>query len=167
MRRIGFRLWVLFALCFAGYLFWANGGRLVRAFEIAYSPPVFPYSWTVVPVDCLKARGAADMDYVKALPDPRLIDHSLVPMAEEPEVPGRLLCWYTLSRYRYLFAEFRHANDDDLIDNLYRSVYLMQSPRETPWLLLLRILTLAFGVPAAVLLTGRLIFTPWRKAGAV
>jgi hypothetical protein len=105
-----------------------------------------------VPVLCGQARGAAGTDYAvkeKGKPGPWDI-------YREQNIAET--CWYSLARYRTLYPEYNDMSDQELVRKLYASRGLLTFwdliPAPTPWATLGMWVSIALGIPLAVLVLG-------------
>lgn len=71
-------------------------------------------------------------------------------------------CWYELPNFRKLYTEYNDLSDQELTDKLYHAVGIPLSPVH-PWTMLLKVVTVALGIPILTFFFGRLTF--WVMAG--
>jgi hypothetical protein len=88
-----------------------------------------------IPVNCNDARGKIGDDY------------------DSRNDGGKNNCWYALGKFRVLYPEYRDLTDDQISDRLYEKAG-MPLTHPSPWILLLKTLSIAIGVPLIVLAVG-------------
>ena len=101
----------------------------------------------LLPMDCNRVlRGKADIDYSR-------------------DKKGH--CWFTIKNFRMLYPEYNDLSDRDLSDRLYQMARIRLGPSvqasPAPWVLLLKTIAIAFGVPFSVLALGAAF--GWAAAG--
>jgi hypothetical protein len=131
-RRGFFRLWVLGSALFVIAMAISNYAEIKHQFDLGNFEPD-------VPVLCSDARGVEGTDF----------------SSNPPWEEGKDSCWYTLSKFRPLYPEYKDLSDEDLIFELYKKRGFSSIQHLTnPWMTLLTDIGIAFGVPLIVLILG-------------
>jgi hypothetical protein len=145
LRRGLLRLWLLFAICFAGFVFAISFPSLRKEFEAAAAARAA--TEYVLPVDCKDARGVVEADYLER------------PFRDDGP---RTACWYADEKFRRLFPEYSAMSNEDIATYLYAKFGVRVS-KPAPWTTLIRTVGIALGFPLAVFLIG--IAFVWAFAG--
>lgn len=129
-KRGLFRLWIIFLIIFATVTILSSIDIIKNEFKNA--------AWVqthqlMLPVDCAKARGKLSLDYINNL-------------------EGNF-CWYTNSKFRLFYPEYKDLNDEQLSIKLYEKANIKITPSR-PWIVLLKVISLALGIPIAIFVLG-------------
>jgi hypothetical protein len=131
LRRGLFRLWIVFAVLFASVAAIVSFDGVRDEFRNASVKNAGSHFALLVPVDCLQARGQLDSDYYK----------------------NAGYCWYEMPKFRALYPQYKHWEDSELSEELYKKIGIIL-PERRPWTKLAQAAGLALGIPVAVLLLG-------------
>jgi hypothetical protein len=141
------RLWVVGSALFILAIAALHGPEIVDEFKAAEAS-VIPTGYTeLVPYNCAEARGQADKDYDKIVPN-------------DPSDPSGNYCWYEIDKFRALYSEYADEDDHDLSVRLHEQVG-MHIKTGRP--LLKKWIAIALGGPFAILLLG--VLFAWVIAG--
>lgn len=177
-RQGFFRFWVIGSALFVVAVAAINYGDIKAQFEASAFKKVWEQDELAVPIRCKNARGTAGTDFQLGLFD------DLIPATRRETRPVNPsdYCWYAISKFRLLYPEFKNLSDKGLASKRYVDLpppppgFVVERSRDDelidaegenadphPWLLLLRLATIAFGIPLIVLILGACL--AWALSG--
>ena len=132
-RRGLFRLWIVGTALFVIAVAFVSYGEIKQQFDDIAVMHVLEADELAVPVQCADARGVADADYTVQFAN----------------------CWYAMSKFRRLYPEYNDLSDNELTRKLYdvRGI-AAASELPNPWKTLGMWVSIALGIPLAVLVLG-------------
>lgn len=146
IRRGVLRLWVIFSMLFVLGVSVSSYRTIQEEFAAAtrardsFAIIAKQLGGTMLlPIDCVEIRGDT-------------ADYSM----------DQGHCWYTVSRFRELFPEYKDLADVDLSDRLYAKAGIPLTYPQ-PWIKVLETVGVAFGIPLAALVLGWCV--AWVLAG--
>jgi hypothetical protein len=143
LRRGFFRLWLLLSALFVIATAVVSFPDVKSEFKNAALEAFIIWD---VPVVCSDARGRIGDDY------------------DEHEYLGKNYCWYAPKKFKVLYpeSEYKDLTDEQLSDRLYEKAGYPVT-HASPWTLVLKVVSIAIGVPLIVLAVGSAL--GWSIAG--
>jgi hypothetical protein len=147
-RRGLFRLWIVGSALFVLAVAFVSYAEIKRQFdETALMRYVEANDMLLVPQLCSQARGDAGVDYSTERGPPNYFDKF-----DKPN--SFATCWYTMSKFRPLYPEYKDVSDKELSRKLYAEHGVPIRDLPNPWVTLGTWASIAFGIPLVVLILG-------------
>jgi hypothetical protein len=150
-RQGFFRFWVIGSALFVMAAAWISYGDIKSQFDQAATMKLLEHDKIMLPVLCGKARGVEGTDFQRGLFD------DLIPSAKrDTSSPPNPFdnCWYQMPKFRVLYPEYNDLSDRELSSKLYADVGIPTRDLPNPWMTMLGIAAVAFGIPLIVLIFG-------------
>ena len=148
-RRGLFRLWIVGSVLFVIAVAFVGYSEIKKEFdETALQHYLEANTELLVPVLCGEARGVAGTDYTTQQDrDPGPRDAYAKPNPFDN-------CWYSMSKFRPLYPEYKDLSDKELSSKLYASRGVPIRDLPNLWVTLGVWAGIAFGIPLVVLILG-------------